>query len=174
MKILSAILTIFIIQSCGPKNNKGTFKSQLVDSQSSQPSIKPFKLTVYNSNYSLGYALQYILTDKQLQITYKGELEGESDSTLFRVALKPSYVLHKLSSIDIHSLQEYYSNPCIKDGSQLRVKVDTGNESKTIQLSNYYQADIGLAIVLINSLSPKRYEIWYDKATLLKDQENCK
>jgi hypothetical protein len=172
--IIYAISTILISQSCGHKSDKGTFETKLVDTQSSQFSIKPFKLTVYNTNYSVGYALKYMLTDKYLQITFKGELEGESDSTLFRVALKPSYALHKLSTIDINSLQEYYSNPCIKDGSQLRVKLDRDNESKTIQLSNFYQPDIGLAIRLINNLSPKKYEIWYDKKTLVKDQENCK
>jgi hypothetical protein len=135
---------------------------------------KPFELTVYDADYSMAYAIQYVLTDKDLKIIFKGELEGEKDSTLFKTNLQPSETLSKLSNINIDSLKEYYSNPCILDGSQVTVKLNKDNKTKTVHLSNYYQADIGLAIELINSLTPKEYKIWYDKVTLIKDQENCK
>ncbi|MBG6234739.1 hypothetical protein IWX76_001307 [Pedobacter sp. CAN_A7] len=157
MKKLITILTLFIFASCGQRT-----------------AIKPFKLTIYNSDYSLAYTLKYVLTDRDLQITFKGEIAGEKDSTLFTVALKPSYALHKLSNINVSSLQEYYENPCIRDGSQIIVEFDKDYKNKTIQLSNFYQKDIGLAIEFINSSTPKRYKIWYDKTTLLKGQQDCK
>ena len=122
MKKLITILTLFSFASCVHRSD-----------------IKPFKLTVYNSNYSLSYNLKYVLTDHDLQIAFEGELEGEKDSTLFRVALKPSYALQKLSNIDFSGLKEYYQNPCIRDGSQMIVEVDKGFKSKSIQLSNFIQ-----------------------------------
>jgi len=47
------------------------------------------------------------------------------------------------------------------------------NKTKKVQLSNYYHPDIGLAIGLINDLTPKNYKIWYDKERLLKGQNDC-
>ncbi len=131
-------------------------------------------MTVYDADYSMAYVFQYILTDKNLEIIFKGELEGEKDSTLFKIDLQPNETLNKLSNINLDGLQKRYSNPCMMDGSQVTVKLSKDNKTKTVHLSNYYQADIGLAIELINSLTPKKYKIWYDKTTLLKDQENCK
>ena len=157
MKKLIAILTLFTFASCVQRSD-----------------IKPFKLTLYNSNYSLAYNLKYVLTDHDLQITFKGELEGDKDSTLFRVALKPSSALQKLSNIDFSGLKEYYQNPCIRDGSQIMVEVDKDFKNKSIQLSNFYQKDIGLAIEFINRSTPKKFKIWYDKALLLKAQQECK
>jgi hypothetical protein len=157
MKNLITILALFTFASCVQKRD-----------------IKPFKLTVYSANYSLAYTLKYVLTDHDLQITFKGGLVGEKDSTLFRVALKPNYALCNLSNIDISSLQEYYQNPCIKDGSQLIIELDKDQKNKTVQLSNFYQEDVGLAIEFINRSTPKKYNIWYDKTTLLRDQQDCK
>jgi len=157
MKKLITILTFFTFTSCVQRTD-----------------IKPFKLTLCNSNYSLAYSLKYVLTDHDLQITFKGELEGEKDSTLFRVVLKPSYALQKLSNIDFNGLKEYYENPCTRDGSQIIVDVDKDFKNKSIQLSNFYQKDIGLAIEFINSSTPEKYKIWYDKTLLLKAQQECK
>jgi hypothetical protein len=157
MKKLITILTLFAFASCVHRSD-----------------IKPFKLTLYNSNYSLAYKVKYVLTDHDLQITFEGELEGEKDSTLFRVALKPSYALQTLSNIDFSVLKEHYQNSCIRDGSQMIVEVDNGFNSKSIQLSNFYQKDIGLVIEFINSSTPEKYKIWYNKTLLLKAQQECK
>jgi hypothetical protein len=157
MKRLIAVLTLFTFASC----------------QQSK-SIKPFRLMVLKSNYSLAYTLKYVLTNHDLQVTIIGGLVGEKDSTVFRVALKPSYALRNLSDSNISSLQEYYENRCIKDGSQIIVEYEKDYKSKRIQLSNFYQKDIGLAIEFINSSIPTKYKISYDKTTLLKDQQNCK
>jgi len=174
MKSIFLILPILIFTSCRQKTEKINDKNKVTSTKYSGSDIKPFKLTVLNSNYSLGYATKYVLTEQNLQITCKRESKNENDSTLFTVELVPSYALQKVSTINTNSLQEYYANPCIKDGSQLTVIFEKDHKSKTIQLSNFYQADIGQAIEFINSLTSEEYKIWYDKARLLKAQEDCR
>ncbi len=168
MKRLFFILMASILISCGTGVN---VKSP---SNNTALKLKPFKLIVYNANYSMAYAVQYVLTNKSLEIIFKGQLEKERDSVLFKTSLQANETLEKLSNINIGSLQEYYSNPCIRDGSQITVKLKKGFKSKMVHLSNYYQPDIGLAIELINGLVPKEYQIWYDKEELIKDMKNCK
>ena len=172
MTRLFTILTILTFTSC--RQSSEITNKTCISGDTKNLNLKPFELTVHDEDYSMAYALQYVLTDKDLKIIFKGELEGEKDSTLFKTTLQPSEILSKLSIINIDSLHEHYSNPCIKDGSQVTVKLNKDNKTKTVHLSNYYQADIGLAIELINSLTPKKYKIWYDKIILIKDQENCK
>ncbi len=174
MTKLLTFLTLLILATCGETTNKSSQAENPNDTKSVDINIEPFEFTVYDADYSMAFTLQYVLTDKDLRIVFKGELEGEKDSTLFKTDLHQNDPLNKLSNINIDSLRESYSNPCIDDGSQVTVKLKKGVKSKTVHLSNYYHADIGTAIELINSLTPKKYKIWYDKATLLKNQEDCK
>jgi hypothetical protein len=174
MKRICTILIFLLFTSCRQASDTPKVAGRSPYREKLQQHLKPFKLTVYSFNYSLAYALQYVLTEKEPQVLFNGELEGEKDMTLFRTALPPTSALQKISSIDFSSLQEYYVNPCIKDGSQLTVRLDIGTVSKTTQLSNFYQPDVGEAIELINRITPEKFRIWYDKKTLLEDQENCK
>lgn len=48
------------------------------------------------------------------------------------------------------------------------------NRQKQVQLSNFYQPDIGIAIELINKLVPKKHIIWYDKKILMQEMLDCK
>lgn len=139
-----------------------------------QVQTKPFEIRVTDSDYSMAYGLEYVLTDKDLKIIFKGELESEKDSLIFSSGLEPNESLKALSELSIDSLQKYYSNPCIDDGSQITVELKKENKSKTVHLSNYYHNKIGLVIEQINKLVPEKYKIWYDKESLLKDQKNCK
>ena len=135
---------------------------------------KPFKLTIANADYSMALMYHFILTEHRFEIIFKGGVEGEKDSTVFKLDVIPDSILKKLTTIDISHLEEKYVNPCISDGSQLKVTWDTKDYSKTIRLSNYYQPDIALLIEMVNSLAPEKYRIWYDKERLLKDFEKCK
>jgi hypothetical protein len=154
------ILTILTIASCGQRVKK-----------SSDMSIMPFELILYDANYSLGYSHKFVLTNKDLKIIFKGELEGEKDTTLFETDLQQNEALKNLSNISIDDLLENYSNPYIEDGSQITVVLKKNNKTKTIHLSNYYQPDIGFAIEFINGLIPTKYKINYNKEKLLKNQE---
>lgn len=140
----------------------------------SDDTLMPFKFVVNNADYSLAYAIEYILTESSIEIIYKGGVVGEKDSTLFLMKLEPSKNLRRLSEINIDSLKEDYTNPCVADGSQLMVVLNKGGKQKSVQLSNYYQSDIGRVIEYVNSIVPERYSIWYDKAQLVKYLDECK
>jgi hypothetical protein len=172
MNRLTIIITILSLTLSGYAANNCLLSNKTIETIGYP--IKPFELIVLNADYSMAYAVKYVLTEKTLKIIFKGDLEGEKDSILFKSNLETNETLIKISNINIDSLKKYYSNPCIRDGSQVMVKITKGRKSKTVQLDNYYQPDIGLAIELINSLVPEKYKIWYDKATLIKDLERCK
>jgi len=157
------ILAILTIASCGQRVKK-----------SSDMSIMPFELILYDAHYSLGYAHKFVVTNRDLTIIFKGELEGEKDTTLFETDLQPNEALKNLSNISIDDLLENYSNPYIEDGSQITVVLKKNNKTKTIHLSNYYQPDIGFAIEFINGIIPTKYKINYNKERLLKNQEKNK
>ena len=166
MKRLHLVFLITIISSC-------TNKIQEQDIKSGSNESSPFELIITDSDYSMAYGLQYILTEKNLNVVFKGGLEGEKDSVVFTKDFRPDKKIQMLSSLNLDSLQEYYENPCILDGSQITVNFQKDHKTKTIHLSNYYQSDVGLAIEQINKLAPKKYEIWYDKESLLQDQNDC-
>jgi hypothetical protein len=166
MKKTLKLLIIIALISCG-QNNKDSAN------QLKEIHLIPFQLIITDSDYSLAYGLQYVLTEKDLSIIFKGGIEGEKDTVLSLTDLQPTETLMNLSDLNLDRLNDYYTNPCIDDGSQISVNFKRGNKFKQIHLSNYYQKDIGLAIEFINGLVPEKYEIWYNKDKLLQDQKNC-
>jgi hypothetical protein len=172
---LISILVFWTFISCGQRS-ESTANSNLENDtiKHTDKSLVPFELIVYDSDYSMAYSLQYVLTENDLQIIFKGGLKDETDSTLFKTNLERTLTLEKLSNISLDSLHDNYRNPCVKDGLQLTVELRKDGKTKAIHISNYYQEDIGLAIELINSLTPSKYKIWYDKTELLENQKNCK
>lgn len=136
--------------------------------------IQPFEMRITNSNYSNAFSVAYLINQNELKIIFQGGLEGEKDSVIFQKHLQPSRSLQKLSAIKLDSLKRYYANPCVRDGSQIFVQIKKDSMEKQVQLSNFYQQDIGLAIEMINKLVPKKYIIWYDKKNLEQDMLNCK
>ncbi|TXF75807.1 hypothetical protein [Chryseobacterium sp.] len=136
--------------------------------------IKPFEVTILDSDYSRAYSVLTILTNKELKIVFKSDLVGGKDSVLFSRPLQPSDILQQISIINLDSLKEYYSNDCIADGSQVTVTFKKNGTGKTVHLSNFYQEDVGKIIGLINSLVPDKYKVWYDKKELITDYKRCK
>ena len=161
------ILIIITLTSCGQNRKDNAEKTK-------NARLTPFNLTVTDYDYSRAYGLKYVLTEKDLKIIFKGELEGEKDTVIFSTDLPPNETLKMLADLNLDSLKESYDNPCIEDGSQISVDFQKENKTKQIHLSNYYQKDIGLAIELINGLTPEKHRIWYDKDELLQDQRDCK
>jgi len=174
----SLFVLLLILVSCGQVSNKPG-KS---NTGKENPKIKliPFELIVEDQDHCMSHTFIYKFSDKKMEIFSRcdvniiGMRKGENIDTVYRSDLKCNETLKMLSNINLDSLQEGYFNRCIIDGSQLNVKLSKDNKSKTIYLGNYYQADIGLAIELINKLTPEKYKIWYDKEALLKKQEECK
>jgi hypothetical protein len=136
--------------------------------------IKPFEADIFNSNFSMAYSVLIVLTEKELKIILKSGLIGEKDSLLFYKALALSDTLLQISNLNLSELKEYYSNPCIDDGSQITVIIKKGGKEKSVHLSNYYQDYIGKIIYLANSFVPKKYRVWYDKERLVLGYKRCK
>lgn len=134
---------------------------------------KEFEATILNSNYAAAYSILTVLTGKELKIIYRSDLEGEKDRVLFSKTLIPSDTLRQISEINLDELQEYYSNQCIDDGSQVTVTLRKDGKTKAVHLSNYYQEDIGKVIYLVNSLVPEKYKVWYDKDELISAYKRC-
>ena len=166
-------LIIILVLGLGSCNNLDSGKSDSGQTNKNA-TIKPFEFIVINSDYSSAYAIGYKLTEKELSIVFHGGLVGDKDSIIFRRALQTSDTLLQLSNIDVKNLKEDYTNPCVCDGSQISVAFKKDNIEKYIHLSNYYEENIGKAIELINSLSPPKYKIWYDKKELLEEMTRCK
>ena len=162
--VANLILLMFLLHS--------DIKAQQTENRKIE--IKPFSATIVNSYYAEAYSVLIVLTNKQLKIIYKSDIVGTKDTVIFSKALQSSDTLKMISEIKIDQLKEYYTNPCIDDGSQVMVTIKKQNRSKSVQLSNYYQEDIGRIIYLINSLIPAKYKVWYDKEILIADYKRCK
>jgi len=159
---------LLTLLSCAGQPTKGEVKNS-----SKTYEINPFEAIIVNSDYSMAYSIQTILTHKHLSIVFKSGLEGEKDTLLFSKPIQPSDTIQQIGEINLSNLKEYYSNNCIEDGSQITVTLKKGSSAKSVHLSNYYQEDIGKIIYLVNSLVPDKYKVWYDKEELIADYKRC-
>lgn len=136
--------------------------------------ITPFEMTLWDSDYSLGYSLEYHLSERTLTLQYKGGLEGERDSIVFRKVVDQDPLLRSISEIDFASLKGHYENNCVQDGSQITFVFRKDTTTKQVHLSNYYHRDIGSVVRYINSIIPKEYFIEYDSTQLTRMFNDCK
>jgi hypothetical protein len=98
------------------------------------------------------------------------------DSVHFRKPLNQSEkeLLSKIEKrIELDSLKESYHNFCIIDGLILSFSFESAKFSRDVTVSNYYNETIAFVIDLVNKMSPKKYQLWYDKKFLLKLQNDC-
>lgn len=99
------------------------------------------------------------------------------DSVYFRKLLSQTEkeLLSKIEKrIELDSLEESYHNFCIIDGLILSFSFESAKFSKDVTVSNYYNETIAFVIDLVNKMTPKKYQLWYDKKVLLKQQADCK
>jgi len=156
MKQINYILLLLALASC----------------KDSQP-LDQFELVFYNYDYAMAFSKKYVLTEKDLSVVFRGEIEGEKDSTIYFTKLDPSKDLKRLSKIDFINLENEYRNDCVDDGYQMSLVFTKDSIRKSIHLSNYHQEDIGNAIQLINNLVPEDHKIYYDKEELIESMKNC-
>jgi hypothetical protein len=135
--------------------------------------IKPFEVTVINSDYSMAYATRTIITRKELKIIFSGQLQGEQPRVLFEKKLDPSEALRLISLVEIDSLKSNYTNPCVFDGLQLTIVFKKRQKKKAVHISNYYQADVAKVLTLMNSLVPSEYQIAYNEQRLVDQYNKC-
>lgn len=135
--------------------------------------IKPFEFTVSDYNYAYAYSMAYKLTEKELTITFIGELQGEKDSLLFSTTDLPKSKIRKISSIKLDSLNDIYMNNCVSDGDVKMVGLKKDSVIKFVQLNNYYHAELSPVFEMINELVPDKFKMYYDKEELKEMMENC-
>ena len=161
---LIVILIVFITLSC--EDDRTTQTNGVV---------MPFELIVSDYDYSMDYHTQYILTDKELIVIQKSELEPTDslaasselqNSVLLDTVLAFSKELQELSYLELDSLKQKYKTKGVHDGTQISVKLTKQNKTKKIHLSNYYHPVIGRIIMFINKLVPKEQQIYYNKEEL--------
>ena len=136
--------------------------------------IKPFEVTLYDSDYSLGYSFEYHLSERTLTIQYKGGLVGERDSIVYKKSVDQDPLLRSISEIDFANLKEHYENNCIQDGSQITFVFRKDTATKQVHLSNYYHRDIGSVVRYLNNIIPREYLIEYDSIRLTRMYNDCK
>ncbi len=98
------------------------------------------------------------------------------DSVFYKKALteKEKIILADIEKIiATDSLEESYNNFCIIDGSIISFSFESAKISKDVTVSNSYNLTIASVVEFINTISPNRYKLWYDKKTLLKQQNDC-
>jgi hypothetical protein len=133
-----------------------------------------FELRILNSDYSLGLFVLTVLTNNKLTISISSGRVEERDSILFTEALQPSAALRELGEINLDGLKKSYSNDCMEDGLQMTISLKKDRKRKSVHVGNYYQEEIGKVILLVNSVIPGKYRIWYDKDKLTADYKRCK
>jgi hypothetical protein len=98
------------------------------------------------------------------------------DSIYFKRALTQNekMALNNIEqSLESDTLKKTYSNFCIIDGLILSFSFESAKFSKDVTVSNYYNESIANVVQFINKIAPKKYELWYDKKVLLKQQNEC-
>lgn len=88
------ILVLLTLVSCGRSN---TLKH-------GDKNILPFELIIYDSDYSMAYSRQYVLTEIDLKIMFNGGQKDEKDSTVFRTDIERNEAWEELSNINLDSL----------------------------------------------------------------------
>ncbi|WP_162987907.1 hypothetical protein [Euzebyella marina] len=144
----------------------------LLFSCKSEP-IRPFEFSVNDYNYASAYSMAYKLTERELTITFRGELEGESDSLLFSTSDLPKSKIRRISSIKLDSLNDIYMNNCVSDGDVKMVGLKKDSVIKFVQLNNYYHPELSPVFEMINELVPDKFKMYHDKKDLKEKMKNC-
>tara|TARA_R110002049_G_scaffold308432_1_gene512448 strand:+ start:792 stop:1310 length:519 start_codon:yes stop_codon:yes gene_type:complete len=135
--------------------------------------IEPFELSVSDYNYASAYSMEYKLTEKELTITFRGELEGEIDSLLFSTMDLPKSKIRRISSIKLDNLNDIYMNNCVEDGDVKIVGLKRDSIIKFVQLNNYYHPELSPVFEMINGLVPDKLKMYHDKEDLKEMMANC-
>ena len=157
-------------------------KKRIKDSLKLHPYTGKFRFWISDIDKA-GYSRNtYCITDDSLLIK-EGPYDFiylaknySKDSVYFRKPLNQTEkeLLSKIEKrIELDSLKESYHNFCIIDGLILSFSFESAKFSKDVTVSNYYNETIAFVIDLVNKMSPKKYQLWYDKKVLLKQQSDC-
>ncbi len=156
--------------------------NRIKDSLRSHPYTGKFRFWVSDINKA-GYSrTTYSITEDSL-IIKEGPYDFiylaknySKDSVYFKRALTQNekMALNNIEqSLESDTLKTTYTNFCIIDGLILSFSFESAKFSKDVTVSNYYNESIANVVQFINKIAPKKYQLWYDKKVLLKQQSDC-
>jgi hypothetical protein len=127
---------------------------------------KDFSIKVWDYNYSMAYTTLYSLNNKAITVKFINGLQNGKDSVLLRRSLSDSecrIIFDFFASHDVNLLKNNYSNPLVDDGDRKRVILNIKGKSKTIEIANFYQKDMGELFDAINKIVNKGLQIKYKR-----------
>jgi hypothetical protein len=125
---------------------------------------KEYSIKVWDYNYSMAYTIFYSISNKDITVKYVTSVKNGQDSILLKRALSENeceMVSIFLESHHIEQLKNKYSNPLIDDGDQKKVVIEANGKAKTIEISNFYQKDMGELFDTLNKILNKDLRIRY-------------
>lgn len=115
----------------------------------------------------MAYTTLYHINGDSVLIKFINEVEGGRDSLLLKRSLtevESASICKYLSSFNIDTLKADYINSLVEDGDQKKIRLHFGKKSKTVNMSNFYQKDIGGLYEVVNDvINDDRYKIKYKK-----------
>ncbi|PSG86555.1 hypothetical protein [Aurantibacter aestuarii] len=165
--IFQILFCTVLIVSCKETNSKRTEqKTKKTQSESHafrMPEFKPFIIEFdwYNST---GEERIFRLTNDSLFV-YNPK---KSSEPVFKTDKLPADSIKKIEKINIYELKTDYTSPGIRDGVQIRLNFTKQENTRKIQLRNYYQKELSPIIEMINEIVPTDHKFWYDKEWLMK------
>lgn len=127
-----------------------------------QIQAKRFRLIVVDSNYSMAYARRFEVNNDSLIVMFIRELENETDSCLIRRPLsyqERDSLSSFVSVLILDELKESYTDSLTDDGVQIQFKLEIGERSKSIAVSNSTESHLSRLVEIINRMLPSSYAI---------------
>jgi len=123
-----------------------------------------YSIKIWDYDYSMAYTTFYKIDADSVTVQGISGINNEHDSILMQRSLSEQeckMVWGFLSSHNITGLKNKYSNPLVDDGDRKRVILDVKDKSKTIEIENFYQKDMGELFDVINKIVNKDLQIKY-------------
>lgn len=125
-----------------------------------------YSIKLWNYNYSMAYTMYYHIDNDSLTVKRISGIKEEKDSVLIERKInkqEQQVFIYFLSSKNIFALKNKYSNPLVDDGDRKKIVVQFGSRTKTLEVNNFYQKDIGKLVDIINQIVSKDVYIDYKK-----------
>ncbi|ASV30001.1 hypothetical protein CJ263_07075 [Maribacter cobaltidurans] len=130
-------------------------------------------MSIRDFNYASAYSKVYSISNEELKVVFKGELESESDTILFKSIDIPARSLRQLSQIDFANLKAIYSNQCVLDGDIKLFTYKKKDSLKNVLVENYFHEELSPAIDIINELVPREHQLQYNEKIIKELMQGC-
>lgn len=155
--------------------------STLILSFTNKNLYNDFSLEIHNTEKAENLVTSHLLNNEKLVIKkdiyfYLDEKTKPKEEIVFEYELTAKdkvLISNKVSNIKFDdTFEEIYFNECVIDGLNLFVSLKDKYYSSSI--ANVYESRVDSLVQIINSFSPKEYQIWYGKEELQKWMNDCK